>query len=126
MSADPHVAAHEDLVALEREGWAALSTGGDVAAAFYDAVLAEQVLALLPGGLVIHDRAALIDAMAGPPWSSFDLADARVLDLGAGAAVVAYRATAQRDGAAYTALFNSTYVRRADGWRLAVHQQTPV
>jgi hypothetical protein len=64
--------------------------------------------------------------MDGPPWSSYELADARVLPVGQDGAVVAYRATASRDGGEYTALFASTYVRQAGRWRLAVHQQTPV
>ena len=54
------------------------------------------------------------------------LSDERVLPLGDDAAVVAYRATATRDDVTYTALFNSTYVREAGEWRLAVHQQTPI
>ena len=37
-----------------------------------------------------------------------------------------YGVVAQRDGAEeYSALIASTYVRRDEGWRLAVHQQTP-
>jgi len=34
-----------------------------------------------------------------------------VLELNEASAVVAYKATARRDGGQYTALFNSTYVR---------------
>ena len=30
-----------------------------------------------------------------------------------------------RDGATYSALVSSAYVRREGGWRLALHQQTP-
>ena len=36
------------------------------------------------------------------------------------------RMVAQRDGGLpYSALISSTYVHRAGGWRLALHQQTP-
>jgi hypothetical protein len=38
---------------------------------------------------------------------------------------VAYKATARRGDDDYTALFNSTYVREGDAWRLTLHQQTP-
>jgi hypothetical protein len=115
-----------DLIELEHRAWKALSTGGDAATAFYEEVLADEVLMLLPGGLVIDDRAAVIASMGGEPWSSFDLRDERVELLGDDAAVVAYEATAVRGDMTYKALFNSTYVRTADGWRLRLHQQTPV
>ena len=117
---------HDALIALEHSAWDALSTSGDAAAAFYERVLADEILMLLPGGMVINDREAVIDAMRGDPWTSFELSDERVLDLGASSAVVAYRGTARRGDDEYTALFNSTYVRDGDAWRLALHQQTPV
>lgn len=115
-----------DALDLEHRGWAALATGGDAAAAFYDAVLADEVLMLLPGGLVLDDRAAVVDSMRGAPWSSYELADERVVPLSDSSVVVAYRATARRDGPPYTALFASTYARRDGTWKLVVHQQTPV
>ncbi|MGI8575519.1 MAG: nuclear transport factor 2 family protein [Egibacteraceae bacterium] len=117
---------HDCLLALERTAWEALSSSGDAAADYYAEVLAGKVLMLLPGGLVIDDRAKVIDSMRGAPWTSFELADERVLELTGDSAVVAYRATAQRDGGEYTALFTSTYVREGGSWRLTVHQQTPV
>jgi hypothetical protein len=115
-----------ELIELERAAWTALSTSGEAAAEFYSTVLADAVLMLLPGGMVIDDRAQVIDSMRGAPWDSFELSDERVLELNADSAVVAYRATARRQDIDYTALFNSTYVRVDGAWRLAVHQQTPV
>ena len=117
---------HRELLRLERVGWCALSSAGDAATAFYDSVLAKDVLMLLPGGLVIDDREKVLDSMRGAPWTSFELFDERVLDLTRDSAIVAYRATARRDGVDYRALFNSTYVRQGDSWRLKVHQQTPI
>ncbi len=117
---------HDDLIALERSAWEALSSSGDAAAEFYERVLADEVLMLLPGGMVIDSRDDVINAMRGEPWSSFELSDERVVDLGPASAVVAYKATARRGDDDYTALFNSTYVRDGDTWRLALHQQTPV
>ncbi len=116
---------HDELLEIERAGWRALSTGGDAAATFYDEVLAGEVLMLLPGGMVIDDRASVVDSMRGAPWTSFELSDERVLDLGEAGAVVTYRATAVRDGQEYRALFNSTYVREDGAWKLVLHQQTP-
>jgi hypothetical protein len=118
-------AEHEDLVELERAGWEALSTDG-AAAPWYEEVLAGDVLFLLPGGMVIDDRSEVVRSMDGTPWSAFELSDLRVLPLGPDAAVVAYRATATREGTTYEALFTSTYVREDQQWHLAVHQQTPV
>lgn len=116
----------DEVLALEREGWTALSSGGDAAAAFYDGVLADEVLFLLPGGMVIDDRGEVVRSMRGAPWTSFEMVDERVVVLAGDVAVAGYRATAQRDEGSYTALFTSTYVRIDGGWRLAVHQQTPV
>lgn len=120
------MSAHDELIELERDAWKALATSGEAAAEFYERVLADEVLMLLPGGLVIDDRAAVIDSMRGAPWDAYELSDERVLTLGDDGAVVAYRATASRAGSDYTALFASTYVRARGAWRLALHQQTPV
>jgi hypothetical protein len=115
-----------DLLRLERAAWRALSADGESAAAFYDDVLASEVLMLLPGGLVIDDRSEVITSMRGAAWTSFELTDERVIDLTPDSAVVAYRATARRAGSDYDALFNSTYVRQGDSWKLKLHQQTPI
>lgn len=116
---------HDELLDLERRGWEALSTEG-AAAGFYAQVLSDEVLMLLPGGMVITDRQQIVESMGGTPWSSYELSEPRVLSLGDDVAVVSYRATATRDGSTYEALFASTYVREGGDWRLAVHQQTPV
>ncbi|MDQ1396334.1 MAG: hypothetical protein QOG64_1593, partial [Acidimicrobiaceae bacterium] len=113
-------------VELERSAWQALSSSGAAAAAFYERVLATRVLMLLPGGLVIDDRAEVISSMRGAPWDSFEFADERVVPLGRDSAVVVYRARARRGSTSYEALFNSTYIREDGAWRLALHQQTPV
>ena len=86
--------ASDELLELEREGWVALSSGGDAAVAFYGEVLAREVLMLLPGGMVIDERDAAIEAMSGAPWSTYALVDERVVVLGADAAAVTYRASA--------------------------------
>ena len=117
---------HETLLELERSAWRALSSDRRAAASFYDEVLADDVLMLLPGGTVIDDRDDAIRSMGGSPWASYQLADERVFDLSDEGAVVTYRATAERDGVHYEALCASTYVQCGDGWRLALHQQTPI
>ena len=87
-----------ELIELERQAWVALSSSGEAAAAFYSQVLADDVLMLLPGGMVIGDRAQVVDSMRGAPWDSFKLVDERVLELGQDSAAVTYRATARRAG----------------------------
>ena len=115
-----------ELLDLEREGWDALSTDGEAATAYYDRVLADDVLMLLPGGMVIDDRATVVESMKGAAWQSYEMTDEHVVPLGEDSAVVGYRATATRDDEPYTALFNSTYARSGGEWKLVVHQQTPV
>jgi hypothetical protein len=117
----------DELLKLEHDGWRALSTSAEEAGRFYAETLAAEVLMLLPGGMVLDDRGAVIESMGGSPWASFELSDERVVELGERCAIVAYRGTAQREGGEpYEALFNSTYVREDRAWRLAVHQQTPI
>ena len=120
------MAEHDDLIDLERAGWQALSTSGDVATTFYGEVLAPRVVMLLPGGLVITDRQQAIESMGGVSWDGFDLSDERVHDLADTCAVVTYRSSARRGDQDYEALISSTYVLYGNRWRLAVHQQTPV
>ncbi len=46
-----------ELIDLERSARQALTDSGEAAVAFYDKVLAQDVLMLFPGGMVIDDRA---------------------------------------------------------------------
>lgn len=110
---------------LEREGWEALASGGDAARAFYERVLDDDAVMLFPGGMRLDDRAAIVKSMGGPPWSRHELEDVRVATPSGDVAVVTYGAVAEREGQAYSALMSSVYVRREDGWRLVLHQQTP-
>ncbi len=115
-----------ELIDLEQSAWEALTSSGADAAAFYDRVLADHILMLLPGGMVIDDRAQVVDSMKGADWDSFELSDSRVVPLSDDSAIVAYRAHARRGDSDYEALFNSTYIRENGSWRLTLHQQTPV
>ncbi|MDP1846302.1 MAG: nuclear transport factor 2 family protein [Solirubrobacteraceae bacterium] len=116
---------YDELVALETDGWRALSADGAAAQEFYGRVLDETVVMLLPGGLRLTDRAAILESMGGAPWASFALEDPQVLRLGEDGALVVYGVVAVRDGAEYSALVSSAYVRRDGAWRLVGHQQTP-
>ena len=113
-------------IELERDAWKALTTSGDAATAFYDEVLADELLMLLPGGLVMEQREEALASMGGQPWDRHELSAMRVLSLGEGGATVAYQATAERQGTRYRAWMSSTYTRVDGRWRLVVHQQTPM
>lgn len=116
----------DTLLTLEHAGWKALS-GGD-ARTFYDAMLTAGAVMLLPVGVM--DRDTAINAMASaPPWREYAIADAQAVEVGTGtgAAALIYRATARREGAQqYEAYISSVYVREADSWPLALHQQSPL
>lgn len=114
-----------DPATLERDGWEALSTDGQAARAFYDRTLDDACTMLLPGGLTLDDRAAILDAMSGAPWSRYELEDIACDRPTPDTAVVRYGVVAERDRDAYSARIASLYVRRGDAWRLAFHQQTP-
>lgn len=116
----------DELAALEHEGWQALSSDGAAAKTFYGRILDDDPIMLLPGGLVLEGHEQVLASMSGAPWSSFELEDldVRVLDDDFG--IVTYRAVAERRGRGeYVALMSSVYVRRPEGWRLVLHQQTP-
>jgi hypothetical protein len=121
----PAASAADEVVELERAGWAALATGPAAATAHYDAVLADEVVMLLPGGTVLTDRAQVVQSMGGPPWDDYRLEDVGVVEPVPGTALVHYGGRATRGGRVYSALFSSLYVRRPDGWRMVAHQQTP-
>ncbi len=117
----------DQLIELERTAWTALSSSGENARDFYDAVLAPEVLMLFPGGLVIDDRTTVVTSMLQADWSRFELLDVRVVVLSSTSAVLAYRVDATRgDGSPYEALLSSTYRKIGSSWKLVLHQQTPV
>lgn len=116
---------HDELLDLERRGWDSLcdSTGAE----FYGALLTDDGVMVLAGGMVL-DRDAVVASLAdAPPWSRYELDDVRVVGLGPDAAALVYRGTAYREEVGpFVAAMASTY-RRLDGaWRLALYQQTVV
>jgi hypothetical protein len=118
--------AHSELIELEERAWGALSSSGEAAVGFFGQILDRTALMLLPGGLVRDDRAAMLEAMSGQPWSRYDLPDMRVIHPAPDVGVLAYGVVALREGSPeYSALVSGTYVRGGDGWRLVLHQQTP-
>jgi hypothetical protein len=115
----------DELAVLEREGWDALSTSGEAARAFFEHVLDDNVVMLLPGGTALDERAGIIESMSGQPWTRFSLGDVRTFRPTPVTGLVTYGVDAERDGQTYSALMSSLYVRRDTGWKMAFHQQTP-
>ena len=112
-----------ELEDLERRGWQALSSSAG--ADFYSEVMADDGLMVFPG-MVLDKQAALDAIKAAAPWSSFELIELRVIDLGQDSGVIIYRAAAQRrNESIYEAWMSSVYVRRGDRWLLVLHQQSP-
>jgi hypothetical protein len=114
---------NEELLALERAGADALTTGRG--AAFYREILTDDALMVVPGYVI--DKAMFLASIGSESaWSSFTIEDARVVQLTPECAIVLYRGRGIRPGQAeYIARISSTYVKRGKAWKLAYHQQTP-
>jgi hypothetical protein len=94
--------------------------------------LVEDALLVFPETGVI-DRSFALDAIrienaAGSRWADVTFEDVRALPLVPDAAVLTYRVTARwaHESTELTALASSVYVRRNGGWKVALHQQSPV
>lgn len=113
------------LFAIEERFW----TGSR---ADFLAHLAEKCLLVFPQAGEMHgvfSREEVADTVSTAPgrWRDLSVTDHQLLQLSADIAVIAYRADVKRDdGEPYKALVSSTYVRRADGWKLAAHQHSPL
>jgi len=112
------------LLALEEEGWRALSS--DRGADFFGELLTAHALMVFPGIVLSKDR-ALEEIAKAPPWAEFRIDEPSVVRLTEQSAVLTYRATARRDGEPeYHALMSSGYVESGGSWKMAFHQQTPL
>ena len=78
-------------------------------------------------GIEVRDGPAILDGLDGVPrWVSVEMDDRAEIQRG-DTLVLAYRATARREGAApYAAFCSSTYLRAGKDWELIAHQQTPI
>lgn len=114
----------EELLRLESAGWDALrSSRGGV---FYANLMTPDALMILVDGSVL-DRSAIAASLDhAPPWSSYDLEDARRIPVGTDSAALVYRATATRAEQAdpFVAHMTSVYTVLDARPRLALYQQT--
>lgn len=114
----------DELLQLEKDGWRAVITGD--APGYADRMLASDMKLVLPG--MVLDRADAVDLWLNVvPWDSFEIENASVIPLAAGAAVVTYQVSLSRRGdvTAYRAQCTTVYRRSSGRWRVAFQQQTP-
>lgn len=112
----------ETLLALEEAFWHA---AGDRDA--YEQNLAGDAVHVFPGWGVTDREATLASVAGADPWETVSIEDPRFVALGADVAAIVYEAHATRSGGrAYTAAMTSVYRREDSGWKLVVHQQTPL
>jgi hypothetical protein len=117
------VTLEEELLALEQQFW----TQPERVAFFSDHLAGDPVMVFPPPAGIFDEEAIIASLEDTPAWESARLDHATVVRLRDTAAVLAYRADAERRGRSYSCYAASVYVRQDDGdWRLAFHQQTPI
>jgi hypothetical protein len=109
----------DTLLRIEHE----LAHGGG---AEYRRHLVDEALVIVPGQLL--DKDATVQAIeASPGWDEVTIEDSQLVALSGTSAALSYRFSGRRGADfSYEALMSSVYVRRDDGWKLALHQQTPL
>ena len=111
-----------ELLALENAFWE-----GATDADLYREAVADDAVFVFPYGVGAMDKQMVIYAIGAndEDWLSHELTSVQVVPLGDDAAVIAYKAEAERpDDEPFKAWVSSTYVRRDGRWLLAFHQQT--
>lgn len=113
----------DDLLVLEEGFWRAAGSRDA-----YAAHLAADSVHVFPGWGVTSDNERVLQAVESvEPWASFDIEEPSFLELGNGAAALVYTARAYRAGQdEYVAAMTSVYRETRDGWKLVIHQQTPL
>lgn len=116
----------DELLEAERAGWDALCDG--TGADFYGSRMAEDGVMVLAHGFALNRSEVAASLRDAPPWSGYEITDARLIELTTDAAAITYRARAWRDGEGtdFNALMSSVYTRTEGTWKLALYQQTPM
>ena len=115
----------DELIELERAGWASLcdGTGDD----FYGRMMTSDGVMVLANGTVMTRDDVVAALGQAPAWASYEMDDVQVVPLGPDSAALVYVGTGHREGdePPFVGVMSSVYVRRDDGWGLALYQQTP-
>jgi len=118
--------AADELLKLEHDGWKALCDG--TGPEFYGRIMAEDGIMVLAHGQAM-ERGEVVESLRdAPPWESYEIADEKWIPLGPDQELIVYTGRASRSGGQpdFMAIMSSVYVRRGEGWKLALYQQTPV
>lgn len=111
----------DELLALDRKFW---TDGAD----FYREHADRSCLVVftaMPAVLKKERLAATVEN--APRWRDLQIDVKGIISPQPGLAILSYEASAERAGGQhYRALVSSGYAKRAEGWKLAFHQQTPI
>jgi hypothetical protein len=108
----------EELLEIEHR----LGGGGERE---YRELLLDDAVVVIPGQSL--DKGQTVEAIdREQPWDEFEITDERVVSVGDDGAVLSYHWSSRRGEFSYEALMSSVYVRENGGWKLALHQQTPL
>ncbi|HJU46907.1 MAG TPA: DUF4440 domain-containing protein [Gaiellaceae bacterium] len=113
----------DELLTLEQGFWRAAGHRDA-----YAAHLAADAVHVFPGWGATTDNERVLGAVETvDPWETFSIDEPSLVELGADAVALVYTAHARRAGQdAYVAAITSVYRRDGDGWKLVIHQQTPL
>lgn len=111
----------DELLVIERKFW---TEGAD----FYRQHADDACLVAFTSMTAVLNKDELAATVKeGPRWRALEMEMKGFVTPRPELAILSYRASAERaDGERYAALVSSAYAKRADGWKLAFHQQTPL
>jgi uncharacterized protein (TIGR02246 family) len=117
----------DTILRLEDEIWAANRRGDG---SYYQRYLTDDATAIATFG--VFDKAAIVEQVAQNvvPYTSTRLSGQQVMLLGEDSALITYRADieALQEGKpfSFSVYATSVWRRDRDGWRVRLHQQTPI
>lgn len=115
----------ETLLALEKRGWDSLCHGEG--GSFYAELMTPDAVMVLVNGIILGRETIAGSLNDSPPWSTFELTDARLVAVSSTGAALIYQATATRDGdEPFIALMSSVYCQVEGRIQLALYQQTAI
>jgi hypothetical protein len=120
LAEEPSEQLSEQLLAIEKHFW----TGGAEA---YRRHADERCLIAFAEMAGVMSNEDIAKSAEKGRWKDVEMEQKGLVQLSDTAAVITYDCSAKRkDGQPYRALVSSGYVKRAEGWKLAFHQQTPL
>lgn len=95
---------------------------------FYGDLMTPDALMILPNGMVMDRDTIAASLNDAPPWTTYEIDNARAVPTGDGSVALVYEATATRTGdtTPFVALMASVYCHLDGAVRLALYQQTTI